>query len=808
MPCQTRLLEFIERTLILDNLIDARTKDIEFIRTGGQIYLTPDHSTWSAFFFPVQDGAEHLNNTGDEVDGFAEIYPEADKSDEPYVDGSKLTAKKTTGMLGKILIDSIFSPSDQSHTPSFFLTNESQMGLKETLDHLLRVRRKRSINFSDHKAVFDALHRLKLELKNAPPEMAFSDLATNPEKVSALWIDLLLDDANPINLIERAKTFNSLKRIDTQTLGDSVVLRNETLTRFGLVAKDLGDLDEYAGKFSAIMSRELTKTASSKIRSISEILALNLVVGRKTDDKTRFLYLTNSSLAVTDFDRFSWNLKDDEPLKLFEEEGKLKSVAKLFVRNPLCFLQDIESRAFELGPDQPLKTFVDTIVPRHFRNARRLGVNDRKKQAIKSTLKKNEIQLDFYNLELTNFYKSWGSKKRPWVNLFLAKRGEEWEPKFEVFDRGGFQAFWTHANEEFAKFAWKMGIYLAAVSEIGPARAVPLVHIDCDKTTSQLLIAMQKDLSNRRMKDLGGEIGRFNTRATTGQSKDKVQYFDALVNAVLFMFCNQFNTAETYAGIACDIATRSDDEKITGREALYLRSHIVRITAQNHRDFDRARKYMLLARSKLSEDNRVFPAAPISSIRFDLEDWSRRIVETMPLNSSQRETVSPRLLTEYLSFARNTVETDFGIVTHEEKELLPRVCGKMKFNFMVLLISIENFGINSAISADEARRQILNLWNGTFAIKYEALRILVSAETLRESSTIEKAYLLSLAAISPNADFVENGINVASEVNSFFGIGNKDTLDAAKTSKVDLLRYEKLSQFCAERLRERKVEPG
>lgn len=808
MAHQTRLMEFIEKTLILDNLIDARTKDIEFIKKGGRIYLTPDKSTWGAFFFPVQDGAEHKGERG-VVDGFAEIYPEADKSDEPYVDGSALSAKNTSGMLGKILIDSIFSPSEETHAPAFFLTDESRIGLNETLEHFLRVRQNRSMSWSEHKTVFDALSQLKKNLAAFPPEKGFANLAVNPEKASPAWIQLLMNDANPTNLNERARAFNKLRRIDIQTLVDSVDPTNETLLRFGLIAKDLEDLGKHSEEFSAVLSSGLRNTAADKIRSISEILALNLVIGRKTDGKTRFLYLTNSSWAVTYFDKFSWDLNADEPLKPFDEDGKLKSVAKLFVRNPLCFLQDIESRAFELGPDQPLKIFVDTIVPRHFRNARRLGVNDRKRHSINNTLKKNINQLEFYDRELTKFYKSWGLKKRPWVNLFLAKRGVEWQPEFEVFDKEGFQAFWTRANEEFAKSAWKMGIYLAAVSEIGPARAVPLVHIDCDRTTNGLLIAMQRDLSTGKMRELGIEIERFNTRETRGQSKDKVQYFDALVNAVLFMFCNQFNTSETYAGIACDIAARSDDEKITGREALYLRSHLVRVTARDHRDFDRARKYMLLARSKLSEDNRLMPEAPVSSIRFDLEDWSRKIVEAMPPISRYGEGMTPRLLNEYLSFARNAVENNFGITSDEEKELLPRVCGKMKFNFMVLVVSIESFGLSLAVTADEARRQIVLFWNDTIGLKHEDLRILVTRKALKDSSTIEKAYLLSLAMAAPGADFIDGSIDLANEVNKFFGIGNKYTIDSAKTSRVvDHLRYEKLIRFCTERLIKPTEAPG
>lgn len=820
MSHKARLLDFIERTLLLDNLVDARISDIDFIRKGGRIYLTPDHSTWSAFFFPITDGKEHKASNESKIDGFAEVYPEIDKADTPYVDGSTLTNKETTGVLGKILIDSIFSPSDVAHSPAFFLTDESRRGLDDTIKHVLRERKYRSRSISEHKLVYTALTQLKSDLSATTPEEGFAAVATNVGRDSPAWLKLMLNDGNATNLNERARAFNKLTRVDIKTLVNSVETKDGARLNFDLSAKDIDELKDHTKHFTAIMSHALDKSADSKIRSLAEILALNLVVGQKTKVPTRFLYLTNSPWAVNDFDRFSWDARVDEPLKLFDEQGDLKSVAKLFVRNPLCFLQDIESRAFEVGPEQPLKIFVDSIIPRNFRNARRLGLNDRKKRHIVAALTKpeNERHLDFYNSELTSFYESWGRKKRPWVNLFLAKRAEEWQPEFEVFERAGLQAFWSQANGEFARSAWKMGIYLATVSEIGSARAAPLVFIDCDSTTNNLLTAMQKDLSQRNMEDLGAEIEKFNTRYnglySTGRPKarEREQYFDALVNSVLFMMSNQFNTAETYAATACEISLRSDDGSITGREAFYLRSHLVRITARSNGDFERARRYMLLARSKLSEDNRNMPASPVSDIRFDLEDWSRRIVKAMPPISKPGGAIGPNLLIEYLSFVKEAVDSRLGLLSDEEKGLLPRICGKMLFNFIVLIVSIEEFGLKADATPKGARRQMVLLWNEIFASKFEDLRIRVSRQLLKDASAIEASYYVSLAAITSDCDFVDVDITVLDKVKEIFppkathmsnGAGEvpeSPAVKAAKTSVVDDLRFKKLRKLCYESL--------
>lgn len=193
---------------------------------------------------------------------------------------------------------------------------------------------------------------------------------------------------------------------------------------------------------------------------------MNYVVGKRTNFKTRFVYLTNSEWAITDFDRFSWDNQSETPLKRFSSNDKHVSVSKLFVRTSLCFLHDVEMLPEPVSSKGPLKFLMDTIVPRRFQNARRLGLTEAKKREIGSSIKElSQGDQDFYISEIDTFYRSWNNKKIPWINLFLRDRATEWADGFEIFQSDGFQAFWKFTNEEFVKSSWQMGIYLAAMSE-------------------------------------------------------------------------------------------------------------------------------------------------------------------------------------------------------------------------------------------------------------------------------------------------------------------------------------------------------
>ena len=95
---RSRLERFIVESIRLDALLDARARDIEFVNSGGEIYYSPDHSTWSAFFFPVEKGQEHKNSQDSAISGFAEVFADSDRTDDPFVSGSILSGKHATGI--------------------------------------------------------------------------------------------------------------------------------------------------------------------------------------------------------------------------------------------------------------------------------------------------------------------------------------------------------------------------------------------------------------------------------------------------------------------------------------------------------------------------------------------------------------------------------------------------------------------------------------------------------------------------------------------------------------------------------------
>ena len=256
-------------------------------------------------------------------------------------------------------------------------------------------------------------------------------------------------------------------------------------------------------------------------------------------------------------------------------------------------------------------------------------------------------------------------KKSPWVNEFLAQRGGNWVKGLELFSAEGFHSFWRKINADFARRSWQIGIYLALMTEVKPARAAPLVFIDCDDETNEMLSTMQSVLARGEIEELHEQIDSFVRRESDGKDRDRKEYFDSLVNAVLFMFSNQFETSRTHAETACDIAMKSTDPEVTGREAYYLRSHLLRITARNRFELEDARKLMLIARSKLELDNEILhDDQRVSSIRFSVEDWSRKIVGALAdhFGKRGRPAFPSSLMREYLSFVRDCVSDEFSVL--------------------------------------------------------------------------------------------------------------------------------------------------
>ena len=223
------------------------------------------------------------------------------------------------------------------------------------------------------------------------------------------------------------------------------------------------------------------------------------------------------------------------------------------------------------------------------------------------------------------------------------------------------------------------------------------------------------------------------------------------------------------------------------------------MTAQRRTDFDRAKRFMFLAKSKLKEDNRLMSDGNVSSIRFDLEDWSRRIVEMLDLQFVHGHGLTPALLSQYLTFVRQVSDSGFADLRGAERNsLFHRICDKMKFNCLVIVISLEQFGLAVPVESDAARQRIVVTWNELFGSVVPELKFFLDSSNLKAASTIEKAYMLALAANSPTAKFVARDLNVRDEVEDFFGSANRETLKAVSTSLVDAERFRRLERFCRE----------
>ncbi|MFA9262925.1 MAG: hypothetical protein ACEQSB_06290, partial [Undibacterium sp.] len=662
-----RLEQFILESIRLDALLDARARDIDFVKDGGELLYTPDESTWNSFFFPVGRGQEHLGNNGS-IPGFSEVYLESDRAKAPYIPDSPLTGKQVTGMLGKVLMDSIFVSQNESRlAPQFFLTEESKQGLNEAIKTVIISRNKRSRNSKEQKDILTLLSALKSEFSSADSDQKTENLFLRaPISLNrAGALAAFLDDANFVNLIDRVRAYDEISFIDWAYIESMVDEGSSDETTFHFGKSDVRDFERLKSAFAKTFQKELPRSADGKISSLSEILALNYIVGGTRENRKRIVYLTNAQSAIRDFDRFVWDEHSEFPLKLGRPSDGLRTVSSLFVRNPLCFLHDIELRPEDGETRGALKTFMDSVVPRKLHDEKRLDTSLQKRNLIVAAIDDLETrgQLHAYLDELDKFYDQWAYKKVPWVNEFLAQRAQHWAEGLQLFSAQGFYSFWRKVNRDFTRLSWQFGIYLAIMTEGLPARAAPLIFIDCDPKTNGMLSALQAVLARGDIEGFRDQIDEFLSRPVEPKKEERKEYFDALVNAVLFMFSSQFETSKLHTETACELAMKSTDPDVTGREAYYLRSYLVRVTAADRLELESARKLMLIARSKLELDNSVLvEGSRISTIRFDLEDWSRRIVTALAdyFDQEKSREFPSHHLREYLAFVWRSTSTNFS----------------------------------------------------------------------------------------------------------------------------------------------------
>lgn len=819
MPRETdaargRLERFILESIKLDALLDARARDIEFIKSGGEVFYSPDQSIWSAFFFPIKNGQEGQGSRGGSVDGFAEVYQESDRMNQPFIPNSPLTGKQVTGMLGKVLIDAIFAPQNTNDvSPEFFLTEESKEGLNQAIEILLIAKSKGSRNTQLQRNLATAFQKLKKEFaESGDEEMSAELFLGSPHALDKSGtLEALLDDDNPINLVERSKLYNRIAFFDWSYIESQVEAGRSDEETFHFGRADLRKFDELRAHFSRIFRNGLPKTDERKIASMSEVLALNRIMQKSGNGSVRFAYLTMAKWAIRDFDRFVWNEDSDQPLKPARKSNRSNSVSSLFVRSPLCFLHDIELRPEDGETRSSLKVLMDTIVPRKLHDERRLDTSDSKRSLIKRALQdlEDENKIELYSVELDKFYQRWSKKKVPWVNTFLEQKGDHWGEGLELFSKEGFHSFWRKINRDFSRESWQFGIYLGLMTEECAARAAPLVFIDCDMATNQMLSAMQSELTHGDIGSFQEQFDGFIARLRDGQSEERSEYFDSLVNAVLFMFSNQFETTRSNAEIACDLAEKSKDPDITGREAYYLRSHLGRVMAKDRTEIEVAHKLMLIARSKLESDNAsLSDEKKISAIRFDLEDWSRKIVVALAnyFDSKVKRKFPIVLLSEYLSFVREHTSNDFADIKEDERNaLFERICERIRFNFLVLAVTIDESHGRELQATGKFLENVVGEWNRSVAINHATLAIRIDDSKLELASTIEAAYLVALAAGAPHAEFVQNDLDIDALVSGFFGEENRGSIKSAKTSFVDNARYNRLRKYCMARANDLEV---
>ena len=137
----------------------------------------------------------------------------------------------------------------------------------------------------------------------------------------------------------------------------------------------------------------------------------------------------------------------------------------------------------------------------------------------------------------------------------------------------------------------------------------------------------------------------------------------------------------------------------------------------------------------------------------------------------------------------------------ERQSLFAEICGRLRFNFLVLAVTMDASGSPGDDATDVFLANVVKEWNRVFGESERRLKVEVNETELDQASTIEEAYLLALAAGAQNSTFVDVKLNVFERVSEFFGETNRGAIKSATTSRiVDKTRYSRLRSYCRERV--------
>lgn len=775
------LVNLLEDTKSFEAKSHGWERDRKYEDEGGQVFYAVDTNIFNFFLKPFEMGPNRLRDDGSgrtARTGYSQIL----RSDPPEV----------AGVVGDALSDAIF-----------FMSEPRPIGKRKARDLLLLDGTNREVL-----RVLQAALRDAENARRRAQNEAYTNIGM--EVIGEL---ASLDTVSKYNLVKKrlpqlfnfffgeAGTRRTIEKF--AQLGSGV-----SATYVGATAR--GDVDKFPMKFLELIEETRSNESFTQRRiALRDAIQIEFPSSVEKDqqkldndlDALSQLLALNEMLVPHHFKiclvSGAWSLFDALNGISITENGavqignrpadngdfKVYRASHFCLRQPLAFWG---SRAFRRNLKREVShndesdfidqwtSWVDPIVPKSVAISEEVSTYDLREHARRAM----QVGLDGGVIE--QFQESWDG----FCSILIPSRAEalaQFDSEFETVFSDLDDAFEESVDTLFDSCAW-IGLAVSRTAQTNmPSRLTPSIIFDCSDEAQHAVDALESSLYP---KDNGFEAGVFVNAMNRLEKSDSIGYFFNIGVSMMFAIERQYDAARLYATRAVNIAlslSRSNavEKQISGREAFFLLSSIVRLKAKSTSDFDSAANLMRLARSRLALDRSTNDIG-VSAIRFDCEDVARDLAQYLFSRFRLRVKRTEFDTARFLRRIRSLYDREY---LWREEALREKLEIRLSINALTAAIYQD-----SAAKGDEGNREILE--QARFHLdcalrKSEALGVEAGQGTFLHRTTILAAKCLFLDSASKHV--------TRSQIEELF---SDENIKLHWVTSYDLARYKEMKQRC------------
>ena len=772
-----RLLSLLEDTVEFEEKSHGWERDRAFEADGGQVFYAVDTNIFAFYLEPFLRGPDEKFEDGKRrVQGYSQIL----RTDPPEV----------AGVIADAMSESIFFDRPQGYKEPrarhLLLLDGVQGEVFELLNAAMR--RATNVQASAAKEASESNNReLLAELKGQDSDRKYQVVK---EKLPHLF-ELFFSNSSTRDYLERLNRLGSQASVLHLGSASEIDVDKFPLRFLKLVTDSASDpkFQKRMGQIRDLVEIEFPDVRSKKVAAfhndldaLAQLLALNEVL---VPNGFKICLLTGAWSMFQALDGLQADSQGQvQTEKELRKEGDKETLAtsKFCLRRPLSFWgsrtfkNSIRKSHNQVRDDfiDRWPSWVDPIVPKNLTLKDGVSIAELKEHAVRAA------RLGLDEAIVSKFLNDWDQ----FCSLLIPARAEitnKFSVEFEeVFsDLGG--AFSTSVETLFDSCAWVGLLVSSSAPQTFPSRLTPNIIFDCSEAAQKAVDAVERALYPKgRTSSLTG----FSKAMIDLRETDTTGYFFNIGVAMMFANERQYEASRIYASRAINIAQAmsneaSDENQISGREAYFLLSSIVRLKARNVEDIDLASNLMRLAKNRLVQDRRQQDIG-VSSIRFDCEDVARETAKIMIRKHIRHQ--APQAEEVKSLFAR--IRTLFG-ADYEAKEKALRDKLQLRLSINALSIALIFNGERQNWLSEEDIRGELDFHLERAQSKSKVVR----------GGTDQGTYLHQTTILAAKSAFGESGNQPVTreEVEELF---SKENIERHSVTSYDKHRFTELRDIC------------